>query len=85
MESGEVDVLIVDELAGRYEMSKIPAKFEAVEVTIGPVTQIGIGFRKEDAELRDRIQKVFDDMIRDGTAKEISEKWFRTDLVKSRR
>ena len=85
LESGEVDVLIVDELAGRYEMSKIPAKFEAVEVTIGPVTQIGIGFRKEDAELRDRIQKVFDDMIRDGTAKEISEKWFRTDLVKSRR
>ena len=85
LESGEIDVLIVDELAGRYEMSKVPAKFKAIEVTIGPVTEIGIGFRKDDIELRDRIQQVFDDMIRDGTAKKISEEWFQADLIKYRR
>ena len=77
----KVDVLIVDELAGRYEMSKIPRKFEIIEVTVGPVTEIGIGFRKSDVELRDRVQKVFDDMVADGTTKKISEQWFQADLI----
>ena len=85
LDDGLVDVLIVDEIAGRYEMIQVPNKFEALEVTIGPVTEIGIGFRKNDVELRDRVQKVFDDMIADGTAKEISMKWFQADLIKSRR
>ena len=78
----KVDVLIVDELAARYEMSKIPRKFEIIEVTIGPVTKIGIGFRKSDVELRNKVQKVFDEMVADGTAKKISEHWFQADLIK---
>ena len=85
LEDGLVDVLIVDELAGRYEMSKVPSKFDPIEVTIGPVTELGIGFRKEDTELRDKIQKVFDGMIADGTARKISEHWFQADLIKARR
>ena len=85
LEGGAVDVLIVDELAGRYEMSKVPSKFDPIEVTIGPVTEIGIGFRKEDTALRDKVQKVFDDMIRDGTARKISEHWFQADLIKTSR
>ena len=85
LESGEVDVLICDELAGRYEMSKVPSKFDPIEVTIGPVTEIGIGFRKEDTELRDKVQKAFDSMVADGTTHRISEQWFQADLIKSRR
>ena len=81
----QVDVLIVDELAGRYEMSKVPKKFEAIDITIGPVTEIGIGFRKGDTELRDKVQKVFDEMIKDGTTKKISNNWFQADLIKSKR
>ena len=83
--SGQVDVLIVDELAAHYEMSKIPRKFEIIEVTIGPATELGIGFRKSDVELRDRVQKVFDEMVKDGTTKKISEQWFQADLVKSKK
>ena len=85
LESGAVDVLIVDELAGRYEMSKVPSKFDPIEVTVGPVTEIGIGFRKDDVELRDKVQKVFDSMVADGTARKISEHWFQADLIKARR
>ena len=81
----KVDVLIVDELAARYELSKIPRKFEVLDVTIGPVTEIGIGFRKSDVELRDRVQKVFDEMVADGTTKRISEHWFQADLVKHKK
>ena len=84
LKNGKVDVLIVDELAGRYETNRHADKLRAVAVTIGPPTEIGIGFRKDNTVLRDRIQKVFDGMIRDGTAKKISEQWFNADLIKSR-
>ena len=82
LEDGVVDVLICDEIAGRYEMSKVPQKFDPIEVTIGPVTEIGIGFRKDDTELRDKVQMAFDSIIKDGTARKISEDWFQADLIK---
>ena len=77
------DVLIVDELAGRYEFSKNTDELKVIDVKVGPVTEIGIGFRKDDSELRDRVQRAFDEIIRDGTAKKISEQWFQADLIKS--
>lgn len=80
---GEIEVLIVDELAGRYEMNKQPFKFDVIDVTIGPVTEIGIGFAKNNTELRDKVQTVFDSMIKDGTAQQISKNWFQADLIKS--
>ena len=85
LDGGEVVALIIDEIAARYEMVKSPNKFEPVEVTIGAATQFGIGFRKEDTALRDKVQSVFDDMIKDGTARKISEQWFQADLIKARR
>ena len=51
-------------------------------MTVGKTNQYGIGFRKGDNELRDRIQAAFDSMVKDGTAKNISEKWFHADLIK---
>ena len=85
LSAGKFDVIIVDEIAARYEIMKNPDAFEIIELTIGPVTEFGIGFRKNDVELRDRVQKVFDEMIKDGTAKKISEQWFQADLIKARR
>ena len=77
------DVLIIDEIAARYEVNKNPNMFEIVSVTVGPVTEFGIGFRKGNTELRDRVQKVFDEMIADGTAAKISKQWFGTNLIKN--
>lgn len=85
LNSRNVDVLICDELAGRYEISKNPQKFTVIESSIGSACEIGIGFRKDDTDLRDKIQKVFDDMVKDGTARKISEKWFQADMIKFRR
>lgn len=75
-------VLIIDEIAARYEMSKHPGDFEIIEATVGPTTEFGIGFRKNDTELRDKVQKAFDSVVADGTAKQISMKWFQSDLIK---
>ncbi len=85
LSAGKFNVIIVDEIAARYEIMKNPDAFEIIEVTLGPVTEFGIGFRKDSVELRDRVQEVFNEMIADGTAKKISEKWFQSDLIKSRR
>ena len=75
--------MIVDEIAARYEIIRCPGTFKTIEVTVGPVTEFGIGFRKDNVELREKVQAVFDEMIADGTAKDISRKWFKADLIKS--
>ena len=82
LSSGKCDALIIDEIAGRYEVIRQPDMFETVEVTVGPVTEFGVAFRKDNTALRNRVQKVFDEMIGDGTAREISERWFHADLIK---
>lgn len=82
LENGRIDALVCDEIVGRYAMSKQGEKFDALDATIGPVSQFGIAFRKDDTALRDKVQGVFDEMVKDGTAKKISEQWFGTDLIK---
>ena len=82
LNKGEIEFLIVDEIAGRYELKKSADTLKIIDVTVGPVTKFGIGFRKDDTELRDRVQKVFGEIVKDGTAKKISEKWFQADLIK---
>ncbi|MBR2733242.1 MAG: transporter substrate-binding domain-containing protein, partial [Selenomonadaceae bacterium] len=82
LKRGEIDVVVCDEIVARYEMNTNPDRLEIVNVKIGDLTETGIGFRKDDAALRDRVQAVFDEMIRDGTAKKISEQWFQADLIK---
>lgn len=81
LKSGEIEVFVCDELVARYEMHAQPDQFELVPLLSGDVTEMGIGFRKEDVELRDRVQAAFDEIVRDGTAKKISEKWFQADLI----
>ena len=85
LDYGEIDALICDEIFGRYAMSKELDKFEALNVIVGTASSFGVGFRKTDVELRNKVQKVLNEMIKDGTAKKISERWFQADLIKSHR
>ena len=70
------------EIVGRFATIKLGKAFEILNVTVGKMNQYGMGFRKDDFKLRDRIQATFDSMIKDGTAKKISEQWFQADLIK---
>ena len=81
LKAESIDVFICDELIARYEMRQSPDEFEIIPLLNGEVTEVGIGFRKDDVELRDRVQKAFDEIVADGTAKKISEKWFDADLI----
>ena len=82
LENGRLDAIVADEITGRYYMSKHPESIEAVDVAVGPVSTFGIGFRKDDQALHDEVQKVLDEMKKDGTMAKISEKWFGKDITK---
>ena len=84
LENGRMDAVICDEIVGRYYMSKHPDTIDALDVTVGPVSEFGIAFEKENTALRDKVQKAFDEIVADGTAKKISEEWFGVDLIKSK-
>lgn len=81
LKDGEVDVVISDEILARYLMAKNGYRFDIMPNMIGKIHEYGIGFRKDDVELRDAIQEAFDSMVKDGTAKKISEKWFNADII----
>ena len=81
LENGRIDAVIGDVIVGRYYMSKHPDSIDAVDVAVGPVSQFGIAFAKDNQKLRDDVQKVLDEMVKDGTVAKISEKWFGKDIT----
>lgn len=81
LKNGEIDTFICDEIVARYDILSSPGNFEIIDVQSDFYTGIGIGFRKDDVKLRDAVQKAFDEIVADGTAKDISEKWFQADLI----
>ena len=85
LENGRIDAVVCDEIVGRYYLSKHADKLEALSVTVGPSTEFGIAFAKENTALRDEVQKAFDEIVADGTAKTISEEWFGADLIKAKK
>ena len=77
---GRVDAVLLDEVVARYYETQNPGVYTVLDDSFAE-EEYGIGFKKGNEELREAVQKVFDEMIEDGTAAEISEKWFGKDIV----
>jgi len=73
-----VDAIVVDELVGRYYMTKRPGQFKVLFPLVKE--PVGIAFRKQDKALREAITKVLKEMKEDGTMAKISQKWFGEDI-----
>ena len=82
LENGRLDAVVGDEIVGRYYMSKHPEELEALDVVVGPVSEFGIAFAKDNESLRNDVQAVLDIMKSDGSTAEISKKWFNKDITK---
>lgn len=80
LEAGRVDAVVIDEVAIDYYMTEKEGTFRVLDESLAP-EQYGVGVRKEDEELLNRLQEALDQMNEDGTAAEISEKWFGEDKV----
>jgi polar amino acid transport system substrate-binding protein len=77
---GRIDALAVDELVGRYYLSQKPGEYSVLKESLLS-EPIGIGMKKEDVALKEKIQKTLDGMFKDGTMKKISIKWFGDDIT----
>lgn len=81
LSAGRIDVVVIDEIMGRYYIAKKPDQFKVASEDFGK-EEYGIGFRKGDVALRDEVNRILNEMIEDGTAAQISEKWFGEDIIK---
>ncbi|WP_434511156.1 transporter substrate-binding domain-containing protein [Desulfitobacterium sp. AusDCA] len=81
LKAGRVDAVVVDEIVGRYYTNKKPGEYTILSDNFGS-EEYGVGLRKEDTQLLEKIQKALDDMKKDGKAAEISQKWFGENIVK---
>lgn len=76
---GRIDAIIVDEVVARYQATK-EGGYTVLDDNFGG-EEYGVGFRKEDKALRDAVQKALDELIAEGKATEVSNKWFGKDIV----
>ena len=81
LSAGRLEALVVDEVVGRFYISKKPGEYRVLEENFG-TEDYGVGTRKDDTELMSKIQEAFDAMKKDGEAAKISEKWFGKNIVK---
>lgn len=80
MEIGRIDAVVVDAVVARYYITENDMDFVVMDEALAPELY-GIGFKKDNEALRDKVQAAMDAMIEDGTAAKISEKWFGSDIV----
>lgn len=85
--SGRLDTSFADVSAQNDFLAKPDgADFQMVNVVIDSTTDstlgsgLGIGIRKDETELKDKINQALCDLSADGTLKASSEKWFKFDI-----
>ena len=74
LESGAVNAICMDIGVANYEIESRGDKFMMIEDRLSS-EEYGIGFKKGNTELRDKVQATLLDMLADGTFEEIAEKW----------
>ncbi len=82
LEMGAVDAIAMDVIVAGYQIEQRDEsdKFVILDETLSS-EEYGIGFKKGNEELRDKVQGALDEMAADGTMAEISEKWFGRDVT----
>lgn len=83
LEGGRSDAVVADSVLLNYVISHKddPSRFHILEENFG-TEEYGVGVRKEDAALLNALNEALDALKADGTAAEISTKWFGEDIVK---
>lgn len=80
LKNGRLDAVVIDEVVAKYYMSLEEGTYKILDETLAP-EQYGIGVKKGNEELLNSVQTAIDELIADGTASKISEKWFGEDII----
>lgn len=80
LKTKRLDAVVIDEVVARYYMSKEEGTFKLLDESLAP-EEYGIGVKKGNEELLEKLQKALDELNQDGTAAKISQTWFGEDKV----
>lgn len=80
LEKGGLDAVLIDEVVANYNINASGKEYTILDETLAG-EEYGIGFRKADQALMEKIQGTLEAMAEDGKLAEISEKWFGKDIT----
>ena len=81
LEAGRCDAVVADEVLSKYYINlKGADNYKVLEDNFGE-EEYAVGVRKGDQELIDAWNKAYDELVKDGTASELSKKWFGDDII----
>ncbi len=80
LKAGRLDAVIIDEIVINYYLSSEKATFKVLDESLAP-EEYGIGVKKGNEDLLEKLQHALDELNEDGTATSISQKWFGQDKV----
>ena len=77
---GRTDAVVVDKVVADWYIKDENADYKVLDETLAPELY-GVAVKKGNTELLNKIQTAFDEIVADGTAAQISEKWFGSDII----
>lgn len=82
LEMGAVDAIAMDVIVAGYQIEQRDdgSKFKILDEDLAS-EEYGIGFKKGNEELRDKVQSTLEEMAKDGKLEEISNQWFGRDVT----
>ncbi|WP_432626736.1 transporter substrate-binding domain-containing protein [Brotaphodocola sp.] len=82
LEMGAVDAIAMDVIVAGYQIEQRDdgSKFKILDEDLAS-EEYGIGFKKGNEELRDKVQSTLEEMAKDGKMEEISNQWFGRDVT----
>jgi polar amino acid transport system substrate-binding protein len=75
LKSGRLDAVVIDEVVIKYYMSQEKDNYKLLNESLAP-EEYGVGVKKGNEKLLNKLQKALDKMNENGTAAKISTKWF---------
>ena len=80
LKGGGLDAVVVDIIVGKYYVSKHPGEYKFLTEDFR-AEDFAVGLRLTDKAFLAEMNKALDAMKADGTASEISNKWFNEDII----
>lgn len=80
LKNGRLDAVVIDEVVINYYMSIQKNSYKVLGDSLAP-EEYGVGVKKGNEALLNKLQKALDEMNQDGSAAKISEKWFGANKV----
>ena len=78
---GRIDAVIIDKVVAEYYLTQNgEGKLKILDEQLAD-EEYGFAFKKDNTEFADTVMTAFQEMVDDGTAAEISEKWFGEDVI----